>query len=347
MGSSRGLAWAVAFSSLGVCALLVSDSASGSGKGGGLIPLPLPEGTVAADAWAVNDSGVIVGVASLGPRCASEDDFDCEFPVPVRWGRDGVEILSDDTCDGIAVGVSASGQVAGDLFCPYGRRAAVWDDASGTWEELPRPLGGSSAARGINDDGVVVGGTAGHAAVWSNGEATLLPRPAGVLGCTGNAINNAGAVAGQCLVSQSPPRSVPVVWEDGVPTVLDDDGGGSFARHLNERGDVVGFSADPPPDSTGAPAAWDRGDRPTGRLLAWPGAANGVSARGDVVGYIGVNGGTSVAALWPSGASEARTWAPLDGGESAWFRAISNSGWMVGFSQDGPGGPNVAVKARR
>jgi probable HAF family extracellular repeat protein len=109
----------------------------------------------------------------------------------------------------------------------------------------------SAQANDINDFGQVVG-YSGHAFLWQNGVMTDL----GTLGGTqsdGNAINNAGQIAGRSTFT---PNSTfhAVLWENGARTDLTPGSVGySTANGINEVGQVVGTT------NNGSAFLWQNG----------------------------------------------------------------------------------------
>ena len=103
--------------------------------------------------------------------------------------------------------INKSAQMAGFIgTSPTTSVAAVWDGSDRI--RLPALGGESSQAFGINDDGVVVGGSqaiAGrpyHACWWVNGEAEALPSRKGWV--LADAINKQGQIVGSVSPSSDP-----------------------------------------------------------------------------------------------------------------------------------------------
>ena len=141
---------------------------------------------------AINASGVSVGV-SIGSSGR----------LPVKWIDDTPQALAG-LADGMAIGITAAGQIVGEHSTPNGTRAFLWDPATGPID-LPVPSGtGSSRASGINGNGSVIGDIDGSAVVWSSGPsgytATLiepqLPANSGWSSLVLYAINDNGQIAG-------------------------------------------------------------------------------------------------------------------------------------------------------
>ncbi len=103
-----------------------------------------------------------------------------------------------------AYGINDAGQVVGEsdglYSSAYRSKAVIWNNGNPT--ALGTPDGQSSAARGINNAGQVVGTSSapatccGYATVWNGITPTYL---SSVGWSHGNAINNAGQVAGNMI----------------------------------------------------------------------------------------------------------------------------------------------------
>jgi uncharacterized membrane protein len=171
-----------------------------------------------------------------------------------------------------AYGVNGNGIVVGEAKGnpPTGwfQKAVLWQkDAAGNYSEtdLPLPVGGKVAtAYDINDTGLVVGVVDGRAVAWEPAdpagyEAVYLETPPGTGYGRALAVNNAGDIIGWAIVSESGTnRTHAMLWQrDPSDHFLPTDLGGlsgftsSFAYGINERGQIVGQSNYPDPD-TGA-----------------------------------------------------------------------------------------------
>lgn len=219
---------------------------------------------------------------------------------------------------------------------PVASPAAAATTARYTITDLGTLGGGTvSTANGINNAGVVVGasemaGFGTHAFRWTGGAMTDLGAEPGASYSTANAVNDAGQVAGTAE-RPSGGYGYPVRWS---ASGLIQDLGGPITNRLG-----VGNAIDPagrvaggqrPADSEGAPLAilYDAAGHPT--ELSTPtqtlGAANGINARGQVVG--------GPAFVWRNGTV---TMLPDGGAGSA--NAINVSGQIVGaVGRTGPAG---------
>ena len=198
------------------------------------------------------------------------------------------------------------------------------DGASYTWRSngttvrIPTPAGDtSSEPTGINDAGVVVGESDNgsnqqggqHAWIWQDGVLAVLPGltdPEGVVeDAFAQAINAAGLVVGNCMVEG---YYHPCSWTNGVPHDLGLLPGGDqgYARGVNDRGEIVGYSF----SSEGAPGPhpllWRHGVRSDLRKLVdlpprqFIETADAINDRGEILvsGYEIIDFHTQVNRWW-------------------------------------------------
>ena len=210
-------------------------------KGGNPIPVMWENGVVTdlggiGVASAINEAGQIVG-----NRFGLMPDG---RPSPVLW-QDGAVVDLPTPFEGLggwATGVNELGQIAGNALTTLDEgHAVLWTDG------VPTDLGPGEAAA-INDLGQVVGSrfesdavgnTVYFALLWDHG--TVVTLGSGVaLG-----INNAGQIVGYRVVGPGS-QWVPVMWEDGVETVLPapDTSVTTFASDINDAGQAVGTETD-------------------------------------------------------------------------------------------------------
>lgn len=205
----------------------------------------------------------------------------------------GVAVGSEDATQsytrddvGLTVGsaVNASGVVAGYLYDDYGDpTAAIWDPATQQTIDLGIYY---SWAMGINDDGVVVGGSYQGAFRWEDGTTTYLGGISGYPYSTATGVNASGQIVGYYYDEYGYSRAF--LWESDVMTDLGTLGGlSSSAAAINDAGTVVGWS-DLADGFTRRAFAWDATDG-----MSDLGAAEGndssqasaIDASGHVAGY--------------------------------------------------------------
>jgi hypothetical protein len=203
----------------------------------------------AVDLGPINAFGMGLAGQVVG-SIENKDDYEQPF-ITVDGNVEALDALhSDDTARAIVV--NSSGLVAGFscLWATPGCTAVTWV-AGGT----PKAFAEGFTPTAMNDTGDIVGllyvvnssGLTGqsNAVVWRNGVFTQLPlfsQPqSGFVGVIGNAINNAGVVAGEIDLEDTPDSviSYAVVWNGSKIQTL---GANASAKAINDHGQVVGFS---------------------------------------------------------------------------------------------------------
>jgi hypothetical protein len=217
---------------------------------GSAAALPVPAG-VGAEPHAVNDDGVVVGLARRDNRM---------LPFVIRGGA-YAELPVPPAAEGVAHGVNARGDAVGEMWWPNGDSKAVLWPASGQMTTLPA-TGHGASARAIADDGTVLGtlddgavpyawspgGTGralptpqnsgsgkvfGVAGDYAYGHAGTAPQPTGAVG----ADRGTGRDGDQKVVPTSQPRWVR--WQLSTGAVVEVTG--LTATGVDATGAVVGF----------------------------------------------------------------------------------------------------------
>jgi hypothetical protein len=205
--------------------------------GGAWGPLPMPTGATAAFPTDLNDSGVIVGVASMATGRRA-----------IRWTLGGagyvvavIPLLPGELAN-YATGINNLGQVvgarAGILGTPYGF-GWLYTEAGGV-VDLNAAYGWFATPNDINDHGVILSGTQ----TFNLGTRTVtevgLPAPTGYNAVGGVAINNAGQIAGSASLS-SVSLNVIAVFRHTPGTGWEYISGSSrytVANDINNLGDI-------------------------------------------------------------------------------------------------------------
>lgn len=282
--------------------LVVTDIAAARGGGSGATTLPSFGGGAVAEA--INDAGMVVGVA--GERNPSRDVAGASYPT--KWVRngDGAWVVSKLTeiSGGRALALNEAGDAVGYRFYDAGvpLDAIVWPAAGGEVSLL------AGVARGINNAGIIVGGdvyggsrvayvwtpTPGSPSPWTRSELPLLES-----GGTAEAmaINNHSVISG-AATRGGLPRAV--VWlpleGGGWSAPIPRDGtepseGTSAGFAINDDGDVAGYSRACSPQICGS------------RPYLWPAGGGSVALASSISNVNGgiawgiANGGRSVGTL--------------------------------------------------
>ena len=226
--------------------------------------------------------------------------------------------------------INNQGQIAGCL----GIRAVIWNSGVHT-SLVPGQVWGRAFA--INDSGSVAGyyATEGSshsgAFIWENGVLTNLVNPSGQSSCA-YGINAHGHVVGNALSTAG--SRLGFIWKDGVMEylpVLPDYDERSYARDINDKGQVVAYAA----KSINSRAyVWQ--DGVVTELPHLPGgftsAPYAISNRGQVVGYSTIHGSYKQAALWEDGVvyNLNSLVPPNSGWVLPYANDINEAGWIVG-----------------
>ena len=289
------------------CALALGAASLQAAPRADLTVLPTLGGD-ASMAHAINEAGQVVGAST------NADGRQRAFLWNATGGMRDLGTPSRSLVSSVAWDINNLGQVAGYGYYgspggsgSYATYALVWETAAGTTQILDGTVGDSvfPEAHGINDAGVVVGH--GHADIWyPDGTTRSLPGLVGPLPGSRLAVNEAGQVAGDGYADGSALGDEAFLWDPvtgmrGLGTL-----GGAFsgATGLNDRGQVVGWSAidTPGPVETHA-FLWDAagGMRDLGTLGGTYSVALNINDAGQVVGASETAGGQRHAVLWRDG----------------------------------------------
>jgi uncharacterized membrane protein len=223
----------------------------------------LPGGQYWNRPYALNDAGQIYGY-SLGDPASPEG-----FQRAVGWSPDGqifaLGIPAAGSWGNIAQAVNNLNQVVGyrdgrNTSPLDTSRAWLWQ--SGNTELLPTLPGAvqpRSWAYSINEHSQIIGayfdelpgGTSGGAALWQNGQLSILPDPAGAQFGSGTDINDAGYVVGLASLSAAP-YSTATLWDPAgnaylLDSLVNNLQGWKLERALaiSNRNQIVGIANDP------------------------------------------------------------------------------------------------------
>ncbi|MGC4062669.1 MAG: hypothetical protein QM749_18220 [Aquabacterium sp.] len=187
--------------------------------------------------------------------------------------------------------------------------------------------GGSFAATGVNDAGVVVGsawtGTGLHAAAWDGATFTYLD-PAN---SNATAVNNAGVVTGGYVLGDGNNRAA--VWNGASMTTLQTD---AYASDVNDAGVVAGYAYGVVPGVLHNAVTWQGGTMTVLPTTA-PGqfsTATSINNAGVVVGSINNIMSDPHAVVW-HGDVVTDLSVPL-GGETSVATGINNADAVVGWA---------------
>ena len=208
-----------------------------SKAGGGWTTLPSPAGASSAFPTALNDSGVIVGVATLtsGRRA-------------IRWTPSGagyaVELLPllPGELASYATGINNLGQIvgarAGILGTPFGF-GWLYTDANGL-VDLNARYGWFATPNDINDAGVILAGTQTFDLPTATVTDVGLSGPANYNAIGGLAINNAGMIVGSASLRSISLNIISVFRYEGAPGWRFIAGSSKYtvATAINNLGDI-------------------------------------------------------------------------------------------------------------
>lgn len=205
--------------------------------GGAWTTLPMPAGATGALPTDLNDSGVIVGVASMstGRRAIRWT------PNGAGYGIDVIPLLPGELAN-YATGINNFGQVvgarAGILGTPYGF-GWLYTDAGGL-VDLNAAYGWFATPNDINDNGVILAGTQTFDLVTRTVTDIGQPAPTGYNTVGGVAINNAGQIAGSASLRSMSLNVISVFRYSPGPGWEFISGSSRYtvANDINNRGDI-------------------------------------------------------------------------------------------------------------
>lgn len=231
----------------------------------------------------INNNGVIGGF-SVNP---SRD-------TPVIWDNGNLRQLSNTGQIGSVFGINDLGQSVGYTERNGISRAALWG-SDGSVTDLGTLGGTSSSAMAINNTGGGIVGSANtsggfqHATLWNNGVAQDLGTLGGLMSMA-SGINDAWKVIlnANTHANQGGIWSA-AIWDSGSLQLLDGLGRDTFARDINNSGQVVGMAV--VADRSEAHAFfWDNGNViDLNSLISDPNwiltEATSINDLGQIVGY--------------------------------------------------------------
>jgi probable HAF family extracellular repeat protein len=200
-------------------------------KQGGIRDLGILPGGDYSAAYAINDSGVVVGTSNTAISTHA-------FSWTLTQGLMDLGTLPGANASS-ALAINNQGQIVGSS----GGHAALW--SGGNIQDLGTLGGATSEAHGINNSGAVVGvsdtSSGPHAFLWQNGSMQDLGVLPGDTSSRADHINDTGMVVG---ASQGSGGIRAFVWTSaGGMQPLTGDGTYSEAFAINSAGQVVGEQA--------------------------------------------------------------------------------------------------------
>lgn len=187
------------------------------------------------------------------------------------------------------------------LCCAFTAAAAA--QTSYTVTDLGTLFGSNSAkVADINKSGQIVGTSANHAFLWSNGVMTDLGTLGGGVSMA-HAINDQGVVVGEASTASSEMHAF--MWQNGVMKDLGVAGETSAARGINSQGDIVGVAY--AKNVRGGAVLWSGGQRQFIGDLGLSGSGStaiSINDKGQIAGVssgFATNQGVVRAVVWLNG----------------------------------------------
>lgn len=298
--------------------------------------LPLLPGGTYASAYAINDTGKIVGMAN---------DSTGAYKT-VQWVNGQISVIPDLAANGglcVPQDLNDAGESAGrQSISGFFSYAIYWDSQNNVsaLPGLPSGLSALNTARAINASGQIVGMAKeggpnyfGHAVVWFQGS---LQSDLGFMG-GGNysealGINDLGAVVGVASIASTNQHAF--LWQNGQYTDLSNwPGGGASSKAfaINNQGDIVGLNAS-------VASIWHNGSV---QALSMPAGLSAftpvidINDAGDMIATASAGYPIEVGVLWRNGT--AIDLGTLPGGLISRARRINAAGEIVGEAQSADG----------
>ena len=296
-----------------VCATLVVLLVAGAARGQAqfaVTDLGSLGGTF-CEAWGINDSGEVVGVAadSGGNQHAFLYSNGTMQQLPFLY--------PGPSC---AYGINDSGQVVGEANTPnpHTKGTVAFVYSGGTIQSLG--LGGQySCGYGINNNGQIAGYGNDQAFLYSGGTIQNLGRLSGDSASQAFGINDSGQVVGSATDISGNTQAF--LYSDGtmqnLGTLVGDKY--SFACGINDSGQVVGYSEIDASGLTEHAFLYANGTMQNLGVGVQNSSACGINGSGQVVGYYDSGIFGEVAFLWQSGT----------GMQDLNSLIPSNSGWTL------------------
>lgn len=227
-------------------------------------------------AYDINDAGLVVGdyggnnIAAAWSRAAGFRSI----------GRlDG----TTDCCSALT-GVNASGEAVGWSHTNAGVSVMGWSSTSGQSTDLQ--IGGRTYGRAIDSHGNVIAGEfAGPELPWykpAGGSPVRLALPDSLFAGQPESLNDAGLIVGVVWTTVGKYHAAAWPGSDASPVLLGSLGGDqSWARSVNQAGDIVGWSELTSGDATRHAVLWPAGGSMID-LTTWPNPCPGSSEAADV-----------------------------------------------------------------